>query len=119
MNKIIYYFLMIISGLITASSQILLKKSASKKYQHMFFEYLNPYVIVSYIFYVGVLVLNVFIYTGIDYRFGVVINSLAMVFVMILSKLILKERITKGRVVGNALIVLGIICFTTLNYEIK
>ncbi len=110
---------MIISGLITASSQILLKKSASKKYQHMFFEYLNPYVIVSYIFYVGVLVLNVFIYTGIDYRFGVVINSLAMVFVMILSKLILKERITKGRVVGNALIVLGIICFTTLNYEIK
>lgn len=118
MNKIIYCFLIVVSGLITACSQILLKKSANKKYKCIVFEYLNPYVIVSYIFYVGVLALNVFIYTGVDYRFGVVINSLAMVFVMILSKLILKEYITKKRIIGNVFIVLGIICFTTLNYEI-
>lgn len=109
---------MIVSGLITACSQILLKKSANKKYKCVFFEYLNPFVVTSYILYVTVLALNVLIYTGIDYRFGVVINSLAMVFVMIMSRLILKEHITKNRIVGISLIVLGIICFTTLNYKI-
>lgn len=64
--------------------------------------------------YVGVLALNVFIYTKIDYRFGVVINSLSMVLVMILAKVILKERLGRKRIAGNILIVIGIICFTLL-----
>lgn len=92
---------MLLSALITALSQILLKVSANKKYKHIIFEYLNPFVITSYICFVGVLLLNVVIYTRIDYRFGVVINSLSTVLIMILSKMILKEHITKKRLVGN------------------
>ena len=103
-----------VSAFITAASQILLKKSADRQYQHVLFEYLNPYVVISYLCYIGVLALNVFIYTKIDYRFGVVINSLPVVFVMILSKVILKEALTRKRIAGNLLIVEGIICFTLL-----
>ena len=103
-----------VSAFITAASQILLKKSADRQYKHILFEYLNPYVIISYMCYVGVLALNVFIYTKIDYRFGVVINSLSMVLVMILAKVILKERLGRKRIAGNILIVIGIICFTLL-----
>ncbi len=105
---------MVISAFITAASQIVLKKSANKQHKHILFEYLNPYVILSYMCYAGVLALNVLIYTKMDYRFGVVINSLSMVFVMILSKVILKEQLTGKRIAGNMLIVLGIICFTLL-----
>lgn len=102
---------MIMSAFITAFSQIILKKSADRKYKSVFFEYLNPYVLFSYVCYIGVLVLNVFIYTKIDYRFGVVINSMSTVFVMLLSHIILKEVITKKRIIGNVIIVCGILVF--------
>ena len=103
---------MLVSASITAVSQILLKISANKKYKNVIFEYLNPNVIISYVFYVLVLVINVIIYTKIDYRFGVVINSLSTVLIMVLSKLILKETVTKKKIIGNSLIILGVACFS-------
>lgn len=103
---------MLVSAFITAGSQILLKVSANKEYKHIIFEYLNPKVIISYVGYVLVLVLNLIIYTRIDYRYGVVINSLSTVLIMVLSKLILKETMTKKKIIGNALVLLGIACFT-------
>lgn len=103
---------MLVSAFITAVSQILLKVSANKKHRHFIFEYLNSNVMLSYAGYVLVLVINVIIYTKIDYRFGVVINSLSTVLIMVLSKLILKETMTKKKLIGNALIILGIACFS-------
>ena len=102
---------MLMSACITAFSQIILKKSADRKYKSVFFEYLNPYVLFSYACYIGVLVLNVFIYTKVDYRFGVAINSMSTVFVMLLSRIVLKEVITKRRIIGNVIIVCGILVF--------
>ena len=107
-----FFLLMLLSAAITAFSQIILKVSANKKHTGVIFEYINPYVICSYICYFGVLALNVFIYTKIDYRFGVVTNSMASILVVILSKVVLKETITLKRVIGNALIVIGICIFS-------
>jgi len=106
------YLLILLSAIITASSQILLKVSANKKHRNIFTEYINLNVLISYIGYILVLFINVIIYTQIDYRYGVVINSLATIMIMILSRLILRERITKRRVIGNVLILIGIACFT-------
>ena len=103
---------MLLSAGITAFSQIILKKSANKKHKGFIFEYMNPYVLFSYMCYFGVLVLNVLIYTKIDYRFGVVINSMSSVLVMILSRVLLHEVITKRRICGNVLVVIGILVFT-------
>lgn len=106
-----FYILMIMSALITAFSQVILKKSANKKYKSIVFEYLNPYVLFSYVCYVGVLVLNVFIYTKVDYRFGIVISSMSTILVMILSNIILKEAVTRKRIIGNVIIFCGILIF--------
>ena len=114
MNNPLFYILMLSSAAITAFSQIILKKSADKKHKGFIFEYINPYVLFSYVCYFGVLVLNVFIYTKVDYRFGVVINSMASVFVMLFSKLMLKETITRRCIWGNTLIILGIVIFSLL-----
>lgn len=108
----VFYLLMILSASITAFSQIILKISANKKHKGVLSEYVNPYVLFSYICYFGVLVLNVFIYTRVDYRYGVVINSLASVLVLILSGLMLKEKITLKHIVGNLLVISGIIIFS-------
>ena len=112
MNDIFFYILMLVSAFITASSQIMLKVSANKEYKHIIFEYLNPNVIISYTGYVLVLIINVIIYTRVDYRFGVVINSLATVLIMLMSKLILKETLIKKKLIGNILIILGVACFS-------
>lgn len=114
MSNPLFYVLMLASATITAFSQIILKKSADKKHKGIIFEYVNPYVLFSYVCYFCVLMLNVFIYTKIDYRFGVVINSMASVLVMVLSKLMLKETITHRRICGNILIILGIVIFSLL-----
>lgn len=112
MNNWLFYVLMLLSAGITAFSQIILKKSANKKHKGFIFEYMNPYVLFAYMCYFGVLVLNVLIYTKIDYRFGVVINSMSSVLVMILSRVLLHEVITKRRICGNVLVVIGILVFT-------
>ena len=114
MSNIWFYALIPLSALITAVSQILLKLSANRKHDSAWREYLNPLVIIAYALFFGVLLLNVWIFTRVDYRFGVVINTLAMLLVMMLSKLILHERFTKRKCVGIGLLTAGIVVYTML-----
>ena len=111
-KEILFYLLMLLSAAMTASSQIILKLSANRKHKSRSREYLNPLVITAYGLFGSVLLLNVYIYTVMDYRFGVVINALASLLVMLLSVLILKEKLTCRRIIGNALVLLGVIVFT-------
>ena len=96
----------------TAISQVLIKQSANKKYSNPLLEYLNWRVIVAYGIFFGVLLLNTWCYTKVDMRFGPVIDTAAYVFVLIFSRVILNEKITKGKLVGNLLIIAGILIYT-------
>lgn len=96
----------------SAISQILLKQSANKDYSNSLKEYLNWRVITAYGLFFGILLLNTWCYTQVDMRYGPVIDTAAYVFVLILSKVILKERITRGKIIGNLIIILGIIVYT-------
>ncbi len=111
MNKIVLALLIVFSGLLASVSQILLKKSASVTHSSRIREYLNPYVILGYGGYVCVLALNIFLFTKMQFRYGVLSNSLAIVFVMLLSKRLLGEKVTPKKLCGAALIVAGVICF--------
>ena len=98
--------LLLVASVIVASlSQILLKKSASKAYTSVIREYLNAYVIIGY----GMMVLSTLLTVG-GYA-GAVIESLGFVLVMILSRLVFGEKITKKKILGNVLILLGIFVF--------
>ena len=109
MNK---YILLLVSSVIVASlSQILLKKSAMKTYTSFIKEYINPYVIIGYIMMVASTVLTVLAYRGVDYKNGPVIDSLGFLLVMVWSRLFFREKITKRKLMGNILILLGIIVF--------
>lgn len=110
MNK--YMWLMFAGTLFTAVSQILLKQSADKTYRHPIFEYLNWRVILSYGIFAGVLLLNTYAYTKVDMKYGAVIDTFSYVFVMILSFLILKEKMTKRRLIGNLIIMTGVFIYT-------
>ncbi len=111
MSKIVLAMLIVCSGLLAAVSQILLKKSASVPHTSRLREYLNPYVILGYGGYVCVLAINIFLFTKMQFRYGVLSNSLAIVFVMLLSRKLLNENVTRKKLFGAALIVSGVICF--------
>lgn len=97
--------------IISAFSQIFLKKSAKKMYESVIREYLNPYVIIGYGMMVITTVLTILAYKGLDYKNGPVIESLGYVLIMFLSLFFFGEKITWKKLVGNGLVVLGIIIF--------
>ena len=96
----------------TAYSQLLLKQSAEKTYSHPIYEYLNVRVITAYAIFSGVLLLNTWAYTGVDMKYGSIVDTFSYVFVMILSRVVLKEKFSKGRIFGNLLIIAGILIYT-------
>lgn len=106
-----YIMCMLVSVTFASVSQILLKKSASQKYDSVIKEYLNVWVISGYgLLFVSMLI-TLYAYTGVDYKNGPVIESLGNVLVPLLSFLIFKENIGIRKVVGIALIMAGIFVF--------
>ena len=91
MNK--YIIFLLLSVIISSTSQILLKKSALKQYKSFIYEYLNPYVIVGYGMMIISTITTILAYRGIEYKNGPVIESLGYLLVMILSWIFFKERI--------------------------
>ena len=106
MNK--YVFLLILAVLVSSISQIILKKSSSKTYKSIIKGYLNVYVITGYGLMVLSTVLVVLGLKGVPYKNEPIIESLGYLFVMILSNRLLGEKITKKKVLGNVLILVGI-----------
>ena len=110
MNK--YMMLMLICTVFSAVSQILLKQSANQKHESALKEYLNWRVIEAYLIFGSVLLANTYAYTQVDMKYGPVLDTFTYVFVLLFSWLILKEKITKGKLIGNLLIVAGVIIYT-------
>ena len=106
-----YWVCIFLSVIIASFSQILLKVSARKTYPSVLREYLNPWVIVGYGMLVCSTLLTIFAYKGIAYKNGPVVESLGFVLVMLLSFLLLHEKITKRKLIGDLLIIAGIVVF--------
>lgn len=106
-----YICILVLSVFIASVSQIILKKGSDKNYKSIIREYLNVYVIVGYAMMVISTILTIFAFKGLDYKNGPIIESIGYVFVMLLSAWLLKEKITKKKILGNALILLGILIF--------
>ena len=109
MNK--YHFFVIITAFLASVSQILLNISTNKPHKSKLFEYLNPYVITSYGILFVTLVVNNYLLRFVELNELTAIASVTYVFVLILSKIILKEKITLKKILGNLLIVAGIVVF--------
>lgn len=111
MNLSPYLIFILCSVVLSSFAQILLKKSTLRTYKSWLFEYLNPYVICGYGIMVIGMLLNVLAYRKVDYKNGPVIESLGFLFVMVLSWLFFKEKITKKKLIGNLIILFGVIIF--------
>ncbi|ARZ64985.1 multidrug ABC transporter [Bacillus wiedmannii] len=109
MNK---FVLLYIFGVVLANySQILLKKATLSNYDTKWKEYVNRYVIVGYSLFVINAGLNVIALKGVPLKQAPVIESLSYIFILIFSWYFLGEKITRRKIFGNLIIIIGIIVF--------
>lgn len=104
--------IMFVCTFFSAVAQLLLKQSANKTHKSFIFEYLNWRVILSYGMSVVILLVNTYAYTKVDMKYGAVIDTFTYVFVMVLSYFILKEKFTKPKLIGNLIIIAGVLVYT-------
>ena len=106
-----YVLIFLLSVFIASVSQILLKKSANKNHANEWREYLNKYVITAYFIFFISTILTIIAYKGIELKYGPIIESVGYIFILIMSKMFLGEKITKNKILGILLIIIGVIVF--------
>jgi small multidrug resistance pump len=109
MSNTFYIIVFLASVFLASCSQILLKKSAQKEYPNRVSEYLNPQVIIAYLIFFSSTLLTIWAYKGVPLSLGPIFETTGYIYVVILSALFLQERITKRKLLGNILIIAGII----------
>ncbi|MCR5590744.1 MAG: EamA family transporter [Lachnospiraceae bacterium] len=104
-----YIFIFLFSSFISALSQILLKTAAKRQYSSWIYEYLNIRVICAYgIFFLASLI-TVYCYKVIPLSIGAMLEASGYVFVTVLGRVILKEKVSRQKIIGMALVILGVI----------
>lgn len=114
MDKRVYaYLALILFGvLISAFSQIMLKKAAGKTYTKWYQQYLNPLVIGAYaIFFLSTLT-NLIGLEVVPLTWEPIWNSAGHIFVCVLAYLFMRERPGKRKLIGLGLILAGIVLFS-------
>ena len=106
-----YVAIAVFSGVLSALSQVLLKKSSGIQRDSKIKEYLNPYVISAYGITFICMVLMIIAYKGMPFKYGAVIESLGYLYIMILGRIFFGEKLTAKRVIGNLIIVCGVVVF--------
>ena len=106
-----YIVIMFLSVSAASISQLLLKKSAMKKYASVIKEYLNPLVIGGYGILFLSMLLTIYAYSGMEYKNGPIIETFGNVIVLVLGYLFLKEKISLKKLIGIVCIMVGMAVF--------
>lgn len=106
---ITYMFIFLSGVLISAFSQILLKIEASKEHKSVIYEYLNVRVILAYIMFFGATLVTIYCYKVLPLSIGAMLDSCGYVFVTVLGYFILKEKVSRRKLLGIALVLIGVL----------
>ena len=104
--------LALLAHIIAAFSQLFLKISARRTYKAWWRSYLNFLVITAYAMFFGTTIINVFALKRIPMTLATALGATGQIFVPVVSAIFLKEKITRERLVGMLMIVVGIIVFS-------
>lgn len=104
----LYFVVLIIMTMIGAVASLFLKKASGADGLLALIKNINLYI--GGFLYLASAVLNIWILRYLDYSVVLPLTSLTYIWTMILSYLILKEKITLKKVGGIVLILAGAIC---------
>lgn len=107
----IYILIFLCSVFISSVSQVLLKSSANKKHDNALREYINSKVIIAYgMFFLSTLI-TIIAYKYVPLSMGGILEASGYIFVAVLSYIFLHEKISRKKMIGLGVILLGIAVF--------
>ena len=107
-----YMLILFATTFFTALSQVLMKQSAQMEHRSWIYEYLNWRVILAYGIAFTVLMVNTYAYTEVEIKYASIIDAFSYVNVMLFSYLLLKEKFNRTQLIGNLIIIAGILTYT-------
>ena len=102
---------LLLSVFISSVSQILLKKAANRTYENTLREYLNPLVIGADAMFFGSVILTMLALRYVPLSMSPILESTGYIFVSVMGYFFLKERFSRRKLLGFALILGGIAIF--------
>lgn len=109
-----YTLLCLFSVFIASLSQVLLKISAGKPHKNKISEYLNSFVLIAYAMLFLSTLLTLISLKGITLSSISTYESAGYIFIIVLGRIFLKEKITFSKLAGNLLIITGILIFNCI-----
>lgn len=104
--------ILLTSVLVASVAQILLKVEANKEHESGIKEYLNPLVVIAYVMMLGSTVLTMLALRHLPLSHQPLYESVSYIFVSVMGYFLLKERFSKKKLLGLALILAGIFIFS-------
>jgi multidrug transporter EmrE-like cation transporter len=112
-EKLLPYVLIALSGtLISAISQVMLKKSANKQYESVLAEYLNPLVIFAYVLFVGASLASTIAFKEVPLSMGPILDSTGYLYVTFFGVTIFHEHVDRRKLLALAIIIAGIAIYS-------
>lgn len=113
MSEIILYSgIYLVGVIISAFSQVLLKKSANTENGSFIKQYLNIKVISAYVIFFIATFLSIYAYKVIPVTLGAILGTLEYGLVAFLGYIFFKEKLSKKQIFGIILIGIGIIIYS-------
>lgn len=108
------YYAILMSGVfVGAVSQVMLKKSALKKYDSPIKEYVNPTVIIAYFMFFITTFISIMAYKKIPLSMGPVIETTSYIYVTVFGIKLFHEKFNVKKCIALALIIVGVIIYST------
>lgn len=101
----IFFVLLLIMTLLGSVASLFLKKASGAEGLKEMLKNVNLYI--GGFLYVASAVLNIYILRHLDYSVVLPLTSITYIWTMVLSYMILKEKITKRKMTGLVLIIIG------------
>lgn len=103
-----YFIILIIMTLLGSVASLFLKRASGADGLFQMIKNMNLYI--GGFLYLASAVLNIWILRYLDYSVVLPLTSLTYIWTMVLSYMILKEKITKKKIGGVVLILIGAVC---------
>jgi drug/metabolite transporter (DMT)-like permease len=104
--------IILLSNLVAAVSQLLLKQAAKKTWPNWWRSFLNVRIILAYGLFFATTLFSVYALRFIPLSLSAALGASGQIFVPLLSRLVLHEKISKQRALGMLIIVAGIVVFS-------
>ena len=105
---ILYFFVIIIMTLIASFAGFFIKKSTNGNTIISIF--ISRYLYIGGLLYIIAVLLNVWLLKRLPYSIVVPSGSFCYLWILLISKVFLKEKINIGKIIGVIIIFIGIIC---------